>query len=104
MSAPDLAARVADLEQQAADRERAFAQATEFQYQKSDEREAALKAEIASLRALLRDVLAHEEADAKYRGLVGCTCINHSRKAERAYERGECPHQRARLALAGGGS
>lgn len=49
MSAPDLAARVADLEQQAADRERAFAQATEFQYQKSDEREAALKAEVSSL-------------------------------------------------------
>jgi len=52
------------------------------------------------LRAALEACLAFEKEKAGYQGLSDCTCINLSREADRAYENGECPHQKARAALA----
>lgn len=55
------------------------------------------------LREALEGVLAYEAESARLRGLDGCTCINRSRAAERAYETGRCPHQLGRAALADDG-
>lgn len=48
---------------------------------------------------LLREVLERDEAPLNGR----CHCINHSRKAEREYEAGSCPHQRSAAFLAANG-
>lgn len=53
-----------------------------------------------TMKRALEGVLAHEEKRAKYQGLTGCACINHSAQAERDYEMGRCPHQLGRAALA----
>ena len=56
------------------------------------------------LRAHLRRVLDVERIDAHRAGATGCRCMMRSRAAERAYEMGQCPHQLADTALAGGKS
>lgn len=48
----------------------------------------------------LRACLSYEEAKAHLIGLSDCTCVFHSREADREYEAGRCPHQLARAALA----
>jgi len=50
-------------------------------------------------REVIEELLAYEQARARLLGLSDCTCIGHSRVAERAYETGQCPHQKARAAL-----
>ena len=55
------------------------------------------------LRRRLEACLAFEKEKAGYAGFSDCTCMSHSRDAERAYENGECPHQQARKALAATG-
>lgn len=55
---------------------------------------------ITMLLAALSDCLAYEAKAAEYSGLVGCTCINQSRDAERAYDMGTCPHQIANALVA----
>ena len=60
---------------------------------------AELEAENMRLRKALVGVLAHERRRAKLNGYSDCGCINFSRDTERAYERGECPHQRARAIM-----
>jgi hypothetical protein len=54
-------------------------------------------ARLAELTALAKEVLERDS------GATECCCINHSRKAEREYEAGNCPHQRLRRAAAGEG-
>jgi hypothetical protein len=49
--------------------------------------------------AVIEELLAYEQARANLSGFSDCTCINHSRETERAYEYGQCPHQKARAAL-----
>jgi hypothetical protein len=46
-------------------------------------------------------LLDYEMASAKARGYTDCTCINHSRTTEVAYENGRCVHQQARQWLSG---
>ena len=49
--------------------------------------------------AVIEELLAYEQARANLSGFSDCTCISHSRETERAYEYGQCPHQKARAAL-----
>jgi hypothetical protein len=61
---------------------------------------AALSPQGADTReAVIEELLAYEQARANLSGFSDCTCINHSRETERAYEYGQCPHQKARAAL-----
>lgn len=56
---------------------------------------------LAELETAINVLLEFEKEKASFQGLADCTCMNHSREAEAAYEAGRCPHQRARKALAG---
>lgn len=55
---------------------------------------------IEALAEVLEGTLKYEQASARLAGFADCTCINHSREMEIAYETGGCPHQRARALLA----
>lgn len=73
------------------------AEACEFETIERDK--LAAEAELAKLRAVVKALLSFEDESASFRDLSGCTCILHSRQMDRAYEAGECPHQKAKAAL-----
>lgn len=52
------------------------------------------------VREALEAVLSYEKECAKLIGYSDCTCMSHSHGFEQAYEAGQCPHQKARAALA----
>jgi hypothetical protein len=53
---------------------------------------------------VIEELLAYEQALAKLSGFSDCTCMGYSREAERAYESGQCPHQKARAYLSSQGA
>jgi hypothetical protein len=59
----------------------------------------AFEAALAKAREALADVLARDAAMSLSRRPNDCGCPTLSREAEREYEMGRCPHQRARAAL-----
>lgn len=52
--------------------------------------------DLVALVERLDGLLVFEAESAKFAGLTECTCVNHSRESDRAYESGICPHQCAR--------
>lgn len=59
---------------------------------------------VEALQSRLDRVVALAVEVLKRDGDTACKCIHISRKAEREYESGTCPHQRLRAALASGDS
>jgi hypothetical protein len=52
------------------------------------------------MQVIIKELLAYEKEGAELSGFADCTCMSRSKAAESAYEMGECPHQKANVALA----